>query len=184
MKDHTSTTRRSFFRKAGAAVAVPLAIGAGTASAGTDGAANADADALRTQIRQLEDRDAIRNLHETFLRQLNSGRTEALRALYADPQRGRIEGIDGHTLTRLADDYESGRPCTIDVSDDGVRATATFFCIARIARVVQSEGTLADMMRIQGTDLLRHREQGVLLGHYRKLHEEWRIESLTYRSTA
>jgi hypothetical protein len=184
MKDHTSTTRRSFFRKAGAAVAVPLAIGAGTAAAGTDGAANADADALRTQIRQLEDRDAIRKLHETFLGQLNNGRTEALQALYADPQRGRIDGIGEHALTRLTDDYESGQLCTIEVSDDGLRATATFFCIARIARSVQSEGTLADMMRIQGSDRLQHREQGVLLGQYRKLHEEWRIESLTYRSTA
>lgn len=172
MKDHTSTTRRSFFRKAGAAVAVPLAFGAGTAAA-----SDAGADDLEARVKALESRDAIRALHDAFLQRLNSGETDALRALSTHQQQA---GPDC-SITRLLQDHAAGHGDSIIVAADGHHATASFSCIARIATPVAADGTLADMMRLQGSDQLQREERGVLDGHYVNVGGHWQIERIAYR---
>jgi hypothetical protein len=172
MKDHISSTRRAFFGKAGAAVAVPL-----TLAAGSVGAGDLRGNDLEARVIALEDRAVIRALHEAFVVRVNSGDEHALHTLSASPQ----PSGPARAVTRLLHDHASGHTDSIVVASDGHRATASFSCIARIATPVTADGTLADMMRLQGSDFVQREERGVLECHFTKVHGDWKMERVAYR---
>lgn len=181
MTQSNSTSRRAFFRKAGAAaLTAPLAAGAaGLAHAG--GPDSADDAALRQRLAVLEDIEAIRALNATLMRHVNRGEREAIRALFANPERVTFDS----RIARLSHDQaashaarESGAPASdgdgISISFDGAHASATLCCIAQIATPLSTDGgTLADMARLQGTGMIHHERHVQLKAAYLKQGDGW-----------
>ena len=80
MKTTVNSARRGFLRKAGAAIAAPLAVGAASASARAPGDRDAQA-----RLAQLEDVNAIRELTRSYVRHVNAGAHGEAAALFAQP---------------------------------------------------------------------------------------------------
>ncbi len=200
MTQGNSTSRRAFFWKAGAAaLTAPLAAGAAGAVHASEGTASSDAD-LRQRLERLEDVEAIRALNTTLMRHVNRGEHEAVRALFANPDRA-IATIDSR-IARLSHDHaashaaghavghavgSSGEPASdsdgISIDSDGAHASATLCCIAQIATPLSADGgTLAEMARLQGTGVIRHERQVQLKAAYRKQCDGWRFTDLALPS--
>ena len=152
-----ASTRRAFVKGA-ALVAAPLAT---TASA----AAAAD-DQRGARLARLEDEAAIRELHQAWLRRVNTGAG-------ADP---RPTGLD-ETVRAIAPDH-AGPPDSIEFAADGQRAAGRFHCAVEIETALAQDCTLAQMAHAQGGGVIRRTERRVLKAGYVKAAGAWAIVKL------
>jgi len=173
MKTTVNSARRGFLRKAGAALAAPLAVGAASASARAPG----DRDASQARLAQLEDVNAIRELTRSYVRHVNAGAHDEAAALFAQPAHAAR-----FALTTLAADPLGGEDA-IEIEASGMIATARLHCTAELATPIEPMTPLVEMARAQGGGLLKRSERGVLEGVYVKRDGCWKIGRLAFRAS-
>lgn len=170
MKTEDVTTRRRFFRAAGAALSAPLALA--SPAAGTE-----DGEALKARLQHFEDVHAIGELNRRYA-QLVNGRARANSGqLFAEPSQ---PGVDERIRGVTADDF--ARQDVIVLGDDGHTATARIHCTVRIETPIEASSSLVEMARQQGGGMIRRYEEGVFEGVYVRRSGIWKIKSMTYRS--
>jgi hypothetical protein len=167
MKKNTTPTRRSFL-KGGALLAAPIAAGAAPAILADDG--------LKARIARLEDEVAIRELHQTWLRRINTGASDAsdLLANRKDPS------LDPSVRSIVAD--HTGEPDTVEVAADGKSATGRFRCSVEFATAIGRDSTLAQMAHAQGGGFVRRTERRILNFKYAKTNGVWEIATMEFAS--
>jgi hypothetical protein len=164
MTEDADSTRRSFL-KSGALLAVPLVPAAVVAD-----------DGLKARLAKLENEAAIRELHQAWLRRVNTrvddttGAGDATASLYADPEGTAF----GQAVRSIAADH-FGQPDSIDVAADGKSATGRFHCAVEIQTAIAQDCTLARMAHAQGGGFLRRTERRVLKFKYVKASGAWAI---------
>ena len=169
MKTTVNSARRGFLRKASAALAAPLAVGA----AGP--AAHAGGDTSQARLARLEAVNEIRELARRYMRHVNAGSHDAA-ALFSDA--GRADPPD---IRALAADPLAGED-TIEIAPSGTAATARLHCTAEIETRIEPVTPLVAMARAQGGGVLRRSVRGVLEGTYLKRDGRWKIERLEFRA--
>jgi hypothetical protein len=152
-KDITPTRRR--FLKGGALLAAPIAIASVSAVALAD-------DGLKARVRRLEDEAAIRELHQSWLRQVNTGDREALH---------------DSAVRRITADH-AGAPDGIEIAADGRSAVGYFDCAVDVETPLAKDCTLAQMAHAQGYGTLRRTERRMLTIDYTKSSGCWKIEKV------
>jgi hypothetical protein len=172
------STRRAFVLTGGA-----VALGAGVAGASARATRSAD------------DRDAIRRLHFTFAALIENREYEAAASLFDEHAQLQLSGVSAtgkpailHLLAHRYRNHEAAvlhtayrqRRDEVAVSDDTLRATATFHVDVEICTPLQADCTAAQMARLQGNVADRRWETGRLEAQYVKTRGEWKIASLTY----
>jgi hypothetical protein len=155
MTDKIASTRRSFL-KGGAVVAAPLAAG-GAAAAVAHSAHEAD-------LARLKDEAAVRDLHQGWLRQVNTG--DAAEAARLDK-----------AVVAIAADH-AGAPDEIRLAADGLSATGRFHCLVETQSELARDCTLAQMAHAQGEGMVRSSERRVLHARYVKTPKGWAIGTL------
>ena len=148
--DITPTRRR--FLKGGALLAAPVAIASVSAVALAD-------DGLKDRVRRLEDEAAIRELHQSWLRQVNTGDREAL--------------LDS-AVRRITADH-AGAPEKIEIAADGRSAVGYFDYAVDVETPLAKDCTLAQMAHAQGYGALRRTERRMLTIDYTKSSGWWKI---------
>lgn len=154
MNKRTTSTRRSFL-KSGAVLAAPLAAAAPAAILADDG--------LRARLAQLENRATIRELHQSWLRQI-----------HARPG-GAGEGAAFDAAVRSIAADHAGQPDAIELAADGRSAKGRFACVVEIETAIPADCTLAEMAHAQGDGFVRRTERRVLEVDYVKRGEGWAI---------
>lgn len=149
-KDITPTRRR--FLKGGALLAAPIAIASVSAVALAD-------DGLKARVERLEDEAAIRELHQSWLRQVNAGDREAL--------------LDS-AVRRITADH-AGAPDKIEIAADGRSAVGYFDCAVDVETPLAKDCTLAQMAHAQGNGTMRRTERRMLTIDYTKSSGSWKI---------
>ena len=157
------STRRSFIRKTGAALSVPLA----AAGAVVPLQATVEEDPIAARLARLEDANAIRVLNQSFAQQVNAGAAHSL-------------GIDSGIANIIAADF--GERDTIEVALDRQTATAVMHCTVTIETAIGPSCPLVEMAREQGGGVVRRSESGVFENAYVRRDDAWSIERSTYRS--
>jgi hypothetical protein len=154
------STRRAFFLNGGAVLGAGVAATAGAvglappaAAAGKPGAG-------------AEDREAIRQLLLAFIARLEN-ESDAASPLF-DEQLGAYR----QTASQLKDE--------VRLSEDGLRATATFHCEVELCTPLQDDCTAAQMARLQGLMASRRWESGRFEASYVKTRGQWTMESVAY----
>jgi hypothetical protein len=170
MSKNTTSTRRSFL-KSGALLAAPLAAAA-PAAVLTDGG-------LRARLARLEDETAIRDLHNTWLRQVNSRAAHTPMPRFADP-----DGIAfAHAVRSIVADH-AGQPDSIEIAADGKSAAGRFQCAVEIETRIAQDCTLARMAHAQGGGFVRRTEYHVLKVDYVKSSGAWAIAKVEFASVS
>ena len=163
----TSSTRRSFL-KSGALIAMPLAAAVPAAVIADDG--------LKARLARLEDEAAIRQLHQNWLRRINTGTDQvagagdAIASLYAGPK---VATFDQAVRSIAAD--HSGQPDAIELAADGKSAVGRFHCAVETETALAQDCTLARMAHAQGGGFIRRTERRVLKVEYMKTSGAWAI---------
>lgn len=164
MTAKTQSTRRSFL-KGGAVAAAPLAaVGATTAIAEAE---------HRARLARLQDEAAVRDLHQAWLRRVNTDDHAEAAKLFADPRRAGL----GEKVSRIAVDH-SGEPDLIRLADDGGSATGRFHCLVETETPLGRDCTLAQMAHAQGEGVVRKSERRLLRADYVKTDAGWAIDRM------
>jgi hypothetical protein len=163
--DNTST-RRSFLKR-GAVLAVPLAAAAPAAIMADDG--------LKARLARLEDEAAIRELHQTWLRRINTRADGTATPLFGDPEGTAFD----QAVRSIAADH-AGEPDAIEIAADGKRAAGRFPCAVEIETAIAQDCTLAQMARAQGGGFVRRTERRVLKVEYVKAVGAWAIAKVEF----
>jgi len=160
MSEGDLSTRRSFL-KAGAVLSAPLAAMPGAAFA---------SDGSTARLARFEDENAIRVLHEDWLRNINAkaanNKPLALFDAGASSSEDEIRSIAASL---------SGPPDKIKLGADGRSATGRFRCTIEIERPIAKNCTLAQMAYLQGGGFVRRIESRVLMVDYAKAGVSWSI---------
>ena len=151
----TVSTRRALL-KGGALLAAPLAAGAASAAIADD--------ARRSRLARLEDEAAIRDLHQAWLRRINTGAADD-----AHSHAALDKAIRGLTADH------AGEPDAIKVAADGLSATGRFHYAVEIESEIPKDSTLAQMAHAQGGGHVRRTERRVLKAEYVKAKGLWAI---------
>jgi hypothetical protein len=172
MTRDTNSTRRSFL-KSGALLAAPLAVAVPAAVMADDG--------LKARLTRLEDEAAIRELHQTWLRRINTrtGDASAATPLFADAE-GTAYALDRAVRSIAAD--HAGQPDAIEVAAEGQSATGRFQCAVEIETTIARDCTLAQMAHAQGGGFVRRTERRVLNVEYVKACGAWAIAKVEFAS--
>ncbi|HEY0281092.1 MAG TPA: hypothetical protein VGC27_00515 [Rhizomicrobium sp.] len=159
MSRNDISTRRTFL-KAGAVLSAPLAAAPVAAFAG-------DSEA---RLARLEDENAIRVLHQTWLRSINAGTAgkERVPPLLAGVQAA------GDKVRSIAANH-AAPPDVIMLAADGRNATGRFHCTIGLERPIAQDCTLAQMAHLQGGGFVRRTESRVLIVDYVKAGGAWSI---------
>jgi len=150
MAQDDTSTRRAFL-KGGALLAAPIAAAAGPAALADD--------PLHARVQRLQDEAAIRELHRSWLQQLNAGGRETL---------------PGHAVRRIIADH-AGAPERLEIAADGRSAVGYFDHLAEVETPLPQQCTLAQMAHAQGTGTVCRSERRVLTLDYTKTGGTWRI---------
>ena len=169
MNTDNTSTRRSFL-KGGALIAAPLAAVAAPSLAKVD-------DELKARLAKLESEAAIRELHQTWLRRINTGAVDAATPLFSDRERTAFD----QALRSIAPDH-TGEPDAIEVAADGKSAVGRFHCAVEIETTIAQDCTLAQMARAQGGGFVRRMERRVLNVDYVKASGAWAIAKIEFAS--
>jgi hypothetical protein len=161
MTGDTDSTRRSFL-KGGALLAAPLAAAVPVAIMTDDG--------LRARLARLEDEAAIRALHQSWLRQINTRVGDAVAPLFAD-----ADGDAPEQAVRSIVADHAGEPDALEIAADGKRAIGRFQCAVEIENAIAQDCTLARMAHAQGGGFVRRTERRVLKVEYMKADGAWAI---------
>jgi hypothetical protein len=165
----TASTRRSFL-KSGALFAAPLAAVAAPAVVMAD-------DELKSRLARLENEAAIRELHQTWLRRINTGARDTTASLYANPE---VAAFDQAVRSIAAD--HAWEPDAIEFSADGKSATGRFHCAVEIETTIAQDCTLARMAHAQGGGFVRRTERRQLKAEYVKASGAWAIAKIEFAS--
>jgi len=166
MSKESKSTRRSFLKN-GAVLAAPLV-------AATPATVLAD-DGLRTRLARLEDEAAIRELHQNWLRHINSGSRDAEERLFANPNAAEFE----EGIRSVALDH-SGEPDAIELTSDGKSARGCFHCALEIETAIPQDCTLAQMAHAQGGGFVRRAERRILRAQYVRSDGVWSIAKIGF----
>ena len=170
--DTTNSTRRSFL-KGSALLAAPLAAAVPAALVADDG--------LKARLAQLEDEAAIRELHQTWLRRINTrtehstGAADAATQLFADLEPAAFD----KALRGIAADH-AGELDVIEVAADGKSAVGRFHCNVDFETALAQDCTLARMAHAQGGGFVRRTERRVLNVDYVKASGAWAIKKIEF----
>ncbi len=164
MTQKTNATRRAFL-KGGALAAAPLA------AAGA--AAMAAMSEHEVELARLQSEAAIRDLHQAWLRKVNT-RAEAA-GLFADPKRTRLQ----EAVSRVDADH-AGAADEIRVAADGLHASGRYACVVETEAELAKDCTLAQMRHAQGEGWLRQSERRLLKADYVKTEAGWTIAGLRF----
>jgi hypothetical protein len=168
-KDAASTSTRRSFLKRGALLAAPLAAVAAPAAIRAD-------DELKARLAKLENEAAIRELHQAWLRRINTrkghnaGAADEAASISANPTRATFDP----SVRSIAPDH-AGEPDAIEVAADGKRAIGRFHCIVETETAIAQDSTLAQMAHAQGSGFVRGTERRVLKVEYAKVSAAWAI---------
>ena len=190
MNRHPSrTTRRAFFVRSGAVLGARVTAAVPAMAAAPAPSASAEA----------ADREALRELHATFLRCVESARPAEALDLF-DPH-ARLElsappvigtaAIAHFFASRYASGdaplrhtaYRRGAtqpPDVIELRDGGTRATATFATEAELCTPLAATCTAAQMARLQGNVAERRWQPGRFDVSYVRSARGWRITDLRW----
>jgi hypothetical protein len=149
-QDNTPTRRK--FLKGGALLAAPIAIASVSAVALAD-------DGLNARVKRLEDEAAIRELHQSWLRQVNAG------------ERGPL--FDS-AVRRITVDH-AGAPDEIQIAADGRSAVGYFDYAVEVETPLAKDCTLGQMAHAQGNGTMRRTERRMLTVNYAKTGGTWKI---------
>jgi hypothetical protein len=163
MSKHSLPTRRTFL-KGGALVAAPIAAASVTALAL---AQDQTSNELNARMRRLEDEAAIREVHQSWLRQINAGQSIAL--------------LGGSVMRVIAD--HAGRADRIEIATDGSKATGRFDCVVDVETRLPEDSTLGQMAHAQGTGAVRSTERRMLTVEYHKQSGVWTVAKVGSRAT-
>jgi len=166
MNTDTTSTRRSFL-KGGAVLAAPLAV-ALPAAVMADGG-------LKARLAMLEDEAAIRDLHQTWLRRINTGAGDAVTPLFANREGAAFD----QSVRGIAADH-AGQPDAIEVAADGESAAGRFHCAVKIETTIPKDCTLARMAHAQGGGFVHRTERRVLNVEYVKASGAWAIAKVEF----
>ncbi|MEJ0035885.1 MAG: nuclear transport factor 2 family protein [Gammaproteobacteria bacterium] len=183
------STRRAFFLNGGAVLGAGVAATAGAAS-------------LRPAEQRrggAEDREAIRSVHLAFVALVENQSYEAAADLFDEQGHVRLSGASATgkaAIERLfADQYRNQKLATLHgayrqtpsqrkdemkVSEDGLRATATFHCEVELCTPLKDDCTAAQMARLQGQVASRRWESGRFEASYVKTRGQWKMASVSY----
>jgi hypothetical protein len=167
MTKDANSTRRSFL-KSGAVLAAPLAAVAVPVAVLAD-------DGLKARLARLEDESAIRELHQTWLRRINTGAGDAAASLYANPE----AAVFDQSVHRIAADH-SGQPDAIELAADRKSASGRFHCAVEIGTAIAQDCTLARMAHAQGGGFVRRTERCVLKVEYVRASGAWAIAKVEF----
>lgn len=159
MTAKNTSTRRAFLKNS-AFLAVPLTVAVPAAVIADDG--------LKARLARLEDEAAIRNLHQDWLRQINTAVSAAESLLEGDSTEG------APTVRGIAADH-AGQPDAIEVAADGKSAIARFHCIVETETAIPRDCTLAQMAHAQGDGFVRSKDRRILNVKYAKTGDTWAI---------
>jgi hypothetical protein len=163
----TTSSRRSFL-KGGALLAAPLA------AVGVPAVVVADEE-LKARLARLENEAAVRELHQTWLRRVNSGAWDGAAAPFTTPK----AGASDLSVRRIAADH-TGKPDVIEVAADGKTAVGRFYCTLDIEDAIVQDCTLARMARAQGGGFVRRTERRVMHIEYLKASGAWAIAKVEF----
>ena len=169
MTTNTSSTRRSFLKDGALLAAVPLAAAVPAAVMAGDG--------LQARLARLEDEAAIRELHQNWLRQINSGTRETSTVPFDGPEGTAFD----QAVRSIAADH-AGQPDAIEVAAHGQSAAGRFPCAVEIETTIEEDSTLAQMAREQGGGIVRRTERGVLKVEYVKTSGAWAIAKAEFEA--
>jgi len=191
------SSRRAFFLQGSAALGAGVASTVGAAALTTD-AATPDA-AQSQQLALLQDREAIRQLQLAFTTLMENQAYEAAAELFGDQADLQLSGVRAKGMPAirqlLADQYRhqtapalhsAYRPNSLQaqdeltLSDDRLRASATFHVDVALGTALAGDSTIAQMARLQGQMADRHWESGRIEARYVKTHGRWKVASLRY----
>lgn len=144
-------TRRSFL-SGGALLAAPIAAAAVPAVVFADGG-------LKARVKRLEDEAAIRELHQSWLRQVNVGEGDVR---------------PGESVRRITTDH-AGASDRIEVAADGRSAVGHFNCAVETETPLPADCTLAQMAHAQGSGTFGVTERRALTVGYAKVRGAWTI---------
>ena len=162
MINTNAATRRSFFAKAGTALALPLAAGAATADPGAPEGAS---DPVK----------AIRRLQQALAREINDATGREAQLFTAGKLPAELVGV-----TRLLP-ADFGEHDAIEVGADGRSARATVHCAVETQVPIAAEGTLIEMARAQGEGFVRAKACKVLDMACVCTGGTWKIKALAMR---
>ena len=166
MSKDTASTRRSFLKR-GALLAAPLAAVAAPAAILAD-------DELKARLAKLENEAAIRELHQAWLRRINTRRRTERAMLPRRCSLNRERAAFDQSVRSIAADH-AGKPDAIEVAADGKRAAGRFHCAVEIETAIAQDCTLAQMAHAQGSGFVRRTERRVLKVEYVKASGAWAI---------
>ncbi len=199
-----SAGRRSFMRKAGAAVTAVFASAVAGVSKikAEDTDLKGEVDRLSRQLRILEAEKAIRNLHQTYESNLDRGLYAEVVKLFSDDAEvcfngGIFRGPKG--IQRLYLDHfsqgQTGRRIeqppdlqfkeqeNIEVAQDRKSAKARFPYSMQVGTPMVSDSVLVQMARLQGQGVIKWWEGGIYDVAYVREGEAWKIKKLDFRTT-
>lgn len=175
------TSRRRFFTQGGAA------LGAGVAAT-VGGASPLASDDPMKRLRDLEDREAVRQLHLAFTSLIEQQAYDAAAQLFDNPATGKRaiaqQLADRDTaFHRAYRQSASQHSDTVTLSDNRAHASATFNIEVEVCTPLQDDCTAATMARIQGNVADLRWESGRFEAKYVKTRGEWKVVSLSYRAS-
>jgi hypothetical protein len=208
-QDRPDSRRRSFMWKIGAAIPAMLAAAVpGKSVPGTDQGADLknQIDRLSDRLGILEDENAIRGLHQTYERLLNSCRYEEVRSLFTEDGEvifngGIFRGKSGGVHRLYADKFKMGLtgrkiepapgfPTDTELQQDSVKvatdrksARARFSYSIQVGTPIVPESQLVKMARLHGEGIMKWWEGGTYEVSYVKDTGDgcWKIRKLEYR---
>jgi hypothetical protein len=168
MTAKSNSTRRSFLKR-GALLAAPLAAAAPAAILADDG--------LKRRLARLEDEAAIREIHQSWLRRVNTGAADDAMPLVADSQ-----GVAREQIVRSISVDHAGQPDAIKIATDGRSAAGWFHYVVEIETAIAQDCTLAQMAHAQGSGFVGRSERRVLHAQYLKTSGAWTIAKAEFAS--
>jgi hypothetical protein len=154
---------------------------------------------LQRELAQVEDREAIRELHLAFTSLIENQRYEAAAELFDEHAHLQLSGVTAsgkpailhlfadlfrnqtaaviHSAYRQSPKQDSD---AVKLSEDRVQATATFHVEVELCTPLEGDCTAAQMARLQGHVADRRWETGRFEAQYMKILGQWKMASLSY----
>jgi hypothetical protein len=193
------SSRRAFLTQGGAALSAGVAATTGAATLTCAKSPDDALEPLRRRAALAEDREAIRQLQLTFTSLIGQQRYEAAATLFDDRAwlqlsgesaagRSAIERLfaeqyRGQKAATLHSAYRQNglQPDVVTISEDHLKASATFHIDVELSTPLRGDSTLVEMSRLQGHVADRRWEAGRLETTYVKAAGQWKLASLDYR---
>jgi len=200
-KNAVDKSRRSFFLKGAAA------LGAGLVSASANAAALVDSpqtpkhrmNQLQQTLNNLEDKEALGQLHLAFTTLLENRAYDAVVELFAEDATVEMHGIRlaGKAAVKklFMEEYEyrkmsslhtshrrdqSQKQDLVSVSEDRKQANGSFYNQVLISTPIRWRSALADMARQQGMSAQSYWENGRYDIAFTRIRDRWLISNLRY----